>query len=759
MKQEKRLNIGVLTCHIDTEYAQNICDGIIHAAEDMDANVIFFPGMYVSAFYNSLQSSEYDYQFNTLYDYAIHSGIDVLIISLGTLAPYINYSDIDVFLKRFKDSSIIILEEDIPGYNCLTINNDAGLRACLEHLIDDHGYKKICFVNGKRNNRDSAERLAVYQNVLQEHGIAYDSSMVTYGNFSQYCEDIVSKMLDQHPDTEAICCANDLMALGCYKALEARGLRVGKDIAVTGFDDIAVSFFAYPPLSSVQVSAHELAYRAVIEGINVYNGKPFQRQNTLSRFIKRTSCGCTRKEANLYADIEPDAEECITLALDYILYHHESEQLNQKLRSAITELFAAYRSYDGTNYSSSYFVSALSQITNADWSRHIKIDKLFLAIRDYIWRIIATSTDAKLILALSTQIVTLLENNITVNANALNQVPIDFMNIRWLSSGIVRDALIFSKDMKNALKQMLDKLHMLGIRSSSIYLFDAPIVHEMTDEWRRPDFVRLVAYHNGEEKFLLNDEDCPVAIGNIFDAEHITRSYRHTKAIFNLFINNEQYGLLVCELDLSKFDAAYSASLEISSALKYLNMNRRLLSISTTDELTRLDNRRGFFEKVNYIIQEHYGQDAILFFADLDSLKMINDNFGHEEGDFALMCAASILKRSFRRDDIVARLGGDEFIAFALARDSSIIDQLKSRIKEHTEILNATSGVPYYIEMSYGYTSFVCATNIQLEAMIKLADHSLYANKKFKRVSPFREPIESTEENMEESTEERTDNT
>ena len=178
MEQNKRLNIGVMTCHIDTEYVQNICDGIIHAAEDMDANVIFFPGMYVSAFYDSMQSSEYDYQFNTLYDYAIRSGIDVLIISLGTLAPYINYSDINLFLKRFKDTSIVILEEDIPGYNCLTINNFSGMRACLEHLITDHGYRKICFVNGKRNNRDSTERLSVYQTVLQEHDIPYDATMV-----------------------------------------------------------------------------------------------------------------------------------------------------------------------------------------------------------------------------------------------------------------------------------------------------------------------------------------------------------------------------------------------------------------------------------------------------------------------------------------------------------------------------------------------------------------------------------------------------
>ncbi len=353
--------------------------------------------------------------------------------------------------------------------------------------------------------------------------------------------------------------------------------------------------------------------------------------------------------------------------------------------------------------------------------------------------LIEHTEDASLKLSFSLLISDIYETVISKKSLAIHRIPESFKNERWLTSGIVRDALIYSSDTNAAIRQIMNKLHYLGIRASYLYLFDTPIIHNITDVWHIPKTVELIAYHNEADVHLLKDGECIIPIGHIFDHEFMEQDQRTIKTIFNLYINNEQYGLLVCELDLPLLYPAYSASLEISSTLKYLNMNRRLLNMSAMDELTRLHNRRGFFDKVNQAIQMHYGEQALLFFADLDSLKMINDTFGHEEGDYALMSAASILRKSFRKDDIVARLGGDEYICFALVNEESIIDQLKSRIRLHTDELNRDSDRPYYIEMSYGYTSFVCSNDIALEDMIKLADHSLYESKRFKRVNPFRE--------------------
>lgn len=740
--KNKRLNIGVFVCHIETEYVSNMCNGIIHAAEDMDANIIFFPGMYVSAYHDSTQPAEYDYQINTIYNYAQQSEIDILIISLGTIRPFINDLGVDDFLSKFKDMTLVILEEEIPGYHCLTIDNKTGFRDCLEHLIHKHGYRKICYINGKQHNRDSAERLEVYLDVMKKNNLPVEPSMMPYGHFSVYCDEIIDQLLDQHPDTEAICFANDYMTLAGYRVLKKRGLEIGKDIAVTGFDNISIALMADPPLTTVKVSAHELAYRAVIEGIHLYRGEPFNKTAAASTFVRRSSCGCTEKQANLFSEMNPADPKCVDVALDYLLFHHESENLCARLRSSITQLFDLFIHYDGENTNTREFLSIVRQIATSDWVQHFELNKLPGVIHDFATRLIDSTDNEFLKTKLTLQISAVYEQVISNQARRIYDMPAEFKNTRWLSSNIVRDALIFSNNTDAAIKQMLDKLYLLGIQASYLYLFDTPLVHNMSDAWHRPKTVELIAYSDGPEKYMPHGDSRVIPINRIFDNEYVTKDYRNIKTIYNLYINNEQYGLLVCELELDLLYPAYSASLEISSALKYLNMNRRLLNISAMDELTRLHNRRGFFDKTMQSIQSHIGEQALLFFADLDSLKMINDTFGHEEGDYALMGAASILRKSFRKDDIVARLGGDEYICFALINEETIIDQLKSRIRVHTDALNNDSDRPYYIEMSYGYTTFICGDDIVLEDMIKLADHSLYESKRFKRVNPFREQHE-----------------
>ncbi len=739
-ENKKRLNVGVFICHIDTEYVRNMCNGILHAAEDMDVNVIFFPGMYVSAYYDPTHLAEYDYQLNTIYDYAIRSHIDILIISLGTIEPFIDYSDIDNFINKYKDSTIIIMEEDIPGRNCLTINNVIGFQACLEHMIVDHGYKKICFVNGKHNNNDSAERLSLYLEMMKKYNLPVDVSMTPYGNYSKYCDAIIQKMLDKNPDTEAICFANDYMAEAGYRVLKKRGLEIGKDIAITGFDNASFSNTLSPPLSTVGINIQELAYRAVIEGINIFNGGTMTCRSIPSKFIRRSSCGCDSEQTNLYVQCGQSLDECINIATAHIMFHSQSELLYRLLRPLVADLFSAYYEYDGNNHTLSEFQEMINKLKTASWSKYIKTEHLHYYIHDFILRIIDLTSDSTRKAALNSALLNLLSSSINDKSWALYSIPIDFMNIRWISSGIMRDSLIYNSDTDIFLEKILEKIELLGITSSYIYLFDAPVVHNLMDEWKRPSHARLVAFSVHDKKVVLNSDDSIISIREIFDNNYTDRPYQHIKTIYNLFINEDQYGFFICENDIDKQYAAYTVSIEISSALKYSNMNHRLMNISITDELTRLDNRRGFFEKVNNMILTHVGHEALLFFADLDSLKLINDTFGHEAGDYALMSAATILHKSFRRDDVVARLGGDEFIAFALSGNTTIIEQLKERIQMHTIEMNSSSNVPYYIEMSYGYTSFICSSDILLEEMIKEADHSLYENKKFKRVNPFREP-------------------
>src|SRR4029453_16561707 len=89
----------------------------------------------------------------------------------------------------------------------------------------------------------------------------------------------------------------------------------------------------------------------------------------------------------------------------------------------------------------------------------------------------------------------------------------------------------------------------------------------------------------------------------------------------------------------------------------------QLDELAHQDSLIKLPNRRGFMRELERLVDRgnRYGHSAAMLFVDSDGLKMINDTFGHQAGDEALIQVAELLSRGVRRSDVVARIGGDEF--------------------------------------------------------------------------------------------------
>jgi diguanylate cyclase (GGDEF)-like protein/PAS domain S-box-containing protein len=159
----------------------------------------------------------------------------------------------------------------------------------------------------------------------------------------------------------------------------------------------------------------------------------------------------------------------------------------------------------------------------------------------------------------------------------------------------------------------------------------------------------------------------------------------------------------------------------------------RLHSISFTDDLTGLLNRRGFFTFAQQQLkQANRSRKGFLFlYADLDGLKTINDTFGHQEGDLALVEAAHILREVFRESDIIARLGGDEFAVLMLensgAKDeAAIVSRLHESIAEH----NAKSGRRFTLSMSAGIKQYDPSNPCSLDELISRADRLMYQEKR-----------------------------
>ncbi len=163
-----------------------------------------------------------------------------------------------------------------------------------------------------------------------------------------------------------------------------------------------------------------------------------------------------------------------------------------------------------------------------------------------------------------------------------------------------------------------------------------------------------------------------------------------------------------------------------------------LIALSLTDELTGLYNRRRFF-----ILTEQCLKGAIrtkkrplLLFIDMDDLKWINDHYGHNEGDQALIDFANILNKTFRESDIIARIGGDEFVVLSESTDENG-ETMVTRLYENLRDYN-TKRSQRMLSISLGTAQFDPEYPISIDELLSKADALMYAQKRRRwKKSPF----------------------
>ncbi|MFH1216256.1 MAG: diguanylate cyclase [Pseudomonadota bacterium] len=164
-------------------------------------------------------------------------------------------------------------------------------------------------------------------------------------------------------------------------------------------------------------------------------------------------------------------------------------------------------------------------------------------------------------------------------------------------------------------------------------------------------------------------------------------------------------------------------------------LEEKLHSLSITDELTGLLNRRGFLmmaKKQLRIADRKIGK-LMLLFADVDNLKIVNDTYGHEIGDILLIKVGEILS-SFRRSDIIARLGGDEFAV--LVSDGSEEEgeqKLMERFKVLLDEANRENELDFDISVSIGVVTYDGEKTAHIDELIAEADKRMYLSKKDKK--------------------------
>lgn len=155
-------------------------------------------------------------------------------------------------------------------------------------------------------------------------------------------------------------------------------------------------------------------------------------------------------------------------------------------------------------------------------------------------------------------------------------------------------------------------------------------------------------------------------------------------------------------------------------------------ALSLVDELTGLRNRRGFTNLAAHQLQiaARTRRGALLFFADLNGMKYINDQFGHDVGDVAIVATANVLRESFREADVIARLGGDEFVVYAPNAEPDAIVVLRERVASNVASFNARSLEPFRLSISVGVAIYDPEIPRSLDELLAEADSAMYEQKR-----------------------------
>ncbi|GMX64758.1 LacI family DNA-binding transcriptional regulator [Paenibacillus elgii] len=183
----------------------------------------------------------------------------------------------DEYLKEVVSSQIPCVLIDIPlegpnvGY--VTSDNVGGANRAVSYLLEA-GHRKIGVINGHSQADVSVQRLSGYKQALERFGIPFDESLVMDGSFSEAgAKEAVYRLLAQQPDITALFCISDLMALGALQAVRGLGLQVPGQISVVGFDNIDVTAYCSPALTTVNQNKYEMGYQAAQMLIDLLEGR------------------------------------------------------------------------------------------------------------------------------------------------------------------------------------------------------------------------------------------------------------------------------------------------------------------------------------------------------------------------------------------------------------------------------------------------------------------------------------------------------
>jgi LacI family transcriptional regulator len=185
--------------------------------------------------------------------------VDGMII----MSPHLDSSTYLRSVLKAMPAVILGSSSDLGKADYITIDNVGGARQIVEHLLHQ-GHHRIVIIRGEKNNVDAEERLKGYVEAMEQSGRQVSPEDIIEGDFTEESGyEAAKKLLGRTVKPTAVFASNDSMAIGVLRRLREDDISIPGEVAVAGFDDILISTYVHPPLTTVHVDISQMGILSV----------------------------------------------------------------------------------------------------------------------------------------------------------------------------------------------------------------------------------------------------------------------------------------------------------------------------------------------------------------------------------------------------------------------------------------------------------------------------------------------------------------
>lgn len=750
----KRPTVGLLVSGLTEYFTASICRGVMQAAKAADVNLVILPGKNIDRDFSCYPKIIYEYQYGTLFEYPSPENLDAVIVSADAIGCYSTKESIDRLLSQYQGMPCVLIASKHEPYPCVNYDNNLGIREAMEYLIHTLGCRRFGMIGGPLKNTDARERKKVFLDILNEHELPFEERNYAEGDLTRFAVDTPGRFLDQNPDVEAIFCVNDDTAIPLYAEMKKRGITPGRDIYVFGYDNASFASQMTPTLTSVWADTGALGTTALDMVLDLLAGKEVSSIVLPTRLIRRDSFGDRRDLAHIAYD---SIDAFLDSSFDLIFYRCRHSFVQADLSLTRNGLFALLRKLFALSNPANcqpavyqHVLQLTDQFLKFTTFRYADVNNLTTVLDDlclYLVHSVETERQKYEI----QELFSLMYRKIIHAMNSLfGTVQAEKEEESYMFKLFVNDLTQFEKGNDQSYANILSGLDFTGIQNAALYLFREPILHLNGESFVCPDTVRLkTVLKNGSVRSIpLPHQE--MRVQDIFRYPGIPRD-QFSMVLLPLFSNEFLYGLVLCDLTENLFSNGEFLLNQMSSAAKMIQLlranesiqiqleeslgtlrrnNIELDTLSRYDPLTGILNRRGFFDAAEKLLAARSGDEGFLaIYADLNNLKIINDRYGHEEGDFSIRLTGQLLRDSIGKNGICGRIGGDEFACLVPYSDTAWSESLYRSLHRAFAMFNRTSEKAYNITVSTGFYLLPGDKNSTLQEMLAHADSMLYEEK------------------------------